>query len=175
MVARLNELGYALTVDDVLSHAHGAVVARPHVARALVARGYVKTVSDAFTPEFIADGGRADVPRKQLTPYEAVALIGSAGGVAAIAHPGLLHHLGTHNPLSDALIRDLRDRGLAGLEVDHPDHPPLVRDRLRSLAKELDLVPTGGSDFHGESGRPLADCTTAEDTLARLEALAGGR
>ncbi len=174
MVRRLNDLGLELTVDDVLAEAKGAVVARPHVARALVARGYIGSVSDAFTPELIADGGRADVPRTQLTPREAVALIGSAGGVAVIAHPGLAHHLGTHNPLSDSLIRDLRDGGLAGLEVDHPDHPPLVRDSLRALAAELGLLITGGSDFHGESGRPIADCTTGEDAFARLEALAGG-
>jgi len=172
MVARLNELGYELAVDDVLAQARGAVVARPHVARALVARGHVRTLGEAFSPELIADGGRADVPRQQLTPREAVALIGSAGGVAVIAHAGLTHHLGTHNPLPDELVRELRDNGLAGLEVDHPDHPPLVRDRLRALAESLGLVATGGSDFHGESGRAIADCTTSDDALARLEVLA---
>src|SRR5438552_8450512 len=72
MVARLNELGYELTLDEVLAHARGAVVARPHVARALVARGYVGSVRDAFTPELIADGGRADVPRRQLSPHESL-------------------------------------------------------------------------------------------------------
>jgi 3',5'-nucleoside bisphosphate phosphatase len=172
MVRRLNELGYELTVDDVLAQARGAVVARPHVARALVARGHIGSVSDAFTPELIADGGRADVPRTQLTPHDAVALIGSAGGVAVIAHPGLSHHLGTHEPLPESLVRALRDEGLAGLEVDHPDHPPLVRDELRALAVELDLVATGGSDFHGETGRPIGDCTTSDDAFAHLEALA---
>jgi predicted metal-dependent phosphoesterase TrpH len=175
MVGRLNELGYELTVGEVLAQARGAVVARPHVARALVARGYVRSVKDAFSPELIADGGRADVPRRQLTPHDAVALVSSAGGAAAIAHPGLTHHLGTHDPLSESLIRDLRDGGLAALEVDHPDHPPLVRESLRALAASLGLVPTGGSDFHGETGRPIADCTTSEDALARLEALATHR
>src|SRR5206468_9314971 len=142
------------------------IVARPHVARALVARGHVGSVRDAFTPELIADGGRADVPRMQLTPHECVALVASAGGVAVIAHPGLSHHLGTHEAIPDSLVRELRDHGLAGLEVDHPDHPPLVRDRLRSLASDLDLVPTGGSDFHGEPPRPIADCTTSEEPFA---------
>jgi predicted metal-dependent phosphoesterase TrpH len=168
MVARLNDLGFELTVDDVLAQAKGAVVARPHVARALVDRGHIGSVRDAFTPELIADGGRADVPRKQLAPHDAVALIGTAGGVAVIAHPGLAHHLGTHNPLPESLIAELRDNGLAGLEVDHPDHPPLVRDALRKLAADLGLVATGGSDFHGETGRPIADCTTSDDMFERL-------
>jgi predicted metal-dependent phosphoesterase TrpH len=174
MVERLGELGYELTLDEVLSHAHGAVVARPHVARALVARGYVGSVRDAFTPEFIADGGRADVPRKQPTPHEAVDLIASARGVAGIAHPGLAHHLGTHKPIQESLIADLASRGLAALEVDHPDHGPDMRDQLRALADRLGLIATGGSDFHGETGRPLADCTTDENALARLEAMTGG-
>jgi predicted metal-dependent phosphoesterase TrpH len=130
-------------------------------------------VGDAFSPDLIADGGRADVPRRQLTPFEAVELVRSARGAAVIAHPGLTHHLGTHNAVSDSLLRALKDHGLAGLEVDHPDHPPLVRDKLRALATELDLVVTGGSDFHGETGRPIADCTTTEDAFQRLEALAG--
>jgi len=172
MVRRLNDLGFELTTDDVLAQAKGAVVARPHVARALVARGSIASVRDAFTPELIADGGRADVPRRQLSPHEAVALIGSARGVAVVAHPGLSHHLGTHEPIPDSLLRDLRDNGLAGLEVDHPDHSPLVREGLRKLAADLGLITTGGSDFHGETGRPIADCTTAEEMFVRLEALA---
>lgn len=173
MVERLCELGYDLTLDDVLSHAQGAIVARPHVARALVSRGHVASVRDAFTQDFIADGGRADVPRRQLSPQEAIALIGSAGGVAVLAHPGLLHHLGTFQPLHESFISSLHEAGLAGLEVDHPDHPPEVRDRLRSLAQRLGLVTTGGSDFHGESGRPIGDCTTGAEDFAELEALAG--
>lgn len=173
MVERLCELGYELKLDEVLAHAHGAIVARPHVARALVARGHVASVRDAFTPEFIADGGRADVPRRQLSPQEAIALIGSAGGVPVLAHPGLLHHLGTHQPLQESFISSLREAGLAGLEVDHPDHPPDVRDGLRYLAKRLGLVTTGGSDFHGESGRPVGECTTGAEAFARLEEIAG--
>jgi predicted metal-dependent phosphoesterase TrpH len=173
IVARLNELGYELTLDEVLAHAHGAVVARPHVARALVARGYIASVGDAFKPELIADGGRADVPRKQLTPAESVALIRAAGGVSVIAHPGLAHHLGTHDPMPDELIEQLASSGLAGLEIDHPDHDPVTRDRLQALADRLGLVATGGSDFHGETDRPIAYNTTSPESLARLEQLAG--
>jgi predicted metal-dependent phosphoesterase TrpH len=175
MIVRLNELGYELTLDEVLAHAKGAIVARPHVARALVDRGYVASVSGAFTADFIADGGRADVPRRQMSPHEAVDLIGRAKGLAVLAHPGLSHHLGTYEPTSESLVAKLAERGLAGLEVDHPDHPFDVRDRLRGLAKSLGLVATGGSDFHGESGRPIADCTTSPDALTQLEKLAQAR
>lgn len=169
MVARLNELGYELTLDEVLAQATGAIVARPHVARAMVARGYVSSVGDAFTPELIANGGRADVPRRQLTPSESIDAIRAAGGVPVIAHPGLAHHLGTHDPMPDELIEQLASAGLAGLEVDHPDHDPLTRERLRALADRLGLVATGGSDFHGETDRPIAFCTTTLDALERLE------
>jgi predicted metal-dependent phosphoesterase TrpH len=172
MVERLNELGYELTLDEVLSHARGAVVARPHVARALIARGYVASMHEAFTPELIADGGRADVPRTHLSPQDAVDLIVSSRGVAGIAHPGLAHHLGTHEPIPQTLIASLAGRGLAALEVDHPDHDPDMRNRLHELADGLGLIATGGSDFHGESGRPIADCTTSDEGLRRLEAVA---
>jgi predicted metal-dependent phosphoesterase TrpH len=107
-----------------------------------------------------------------MSPHEAVDLIGRAKGLAVLAHPGLSHHLGTYEPTSESLVAKLAERGLAGLEVDHPDHAPDVRVRLRALAKSLGLVATGGSDFHGESGRPIADCTTTEDAFRRLEAVA---
>lgn len=169
MVSRLCELGYELTIDEVLAQAHGAIVARPHVARALVERGYIARVSDAFTAALIADGGRADVPRRQPSPAAGIELIRAAGGVAVLAHPGLAHHLGTHDPVSTALIEELVGSGLAGIEVDHPDHPPDVRDRLRALADRLGLVATGGSDFHGETGRILAACVTRAEALSALE------
>jgi len=170
MVRRLNELGYELTLDEVLRYATGAIVARPHVARALVARGYIGAVRDAFTPELIGDGGRADVSRTPITPREAVDVIAAAGGAPVIAHPGLAHHLGTHQPIPDALIDELAARGLRGLEVDHPDHDLQTRDRLRRLASRLGLVVTGGSDFHGETPRPIGYCTTTDESLASLEA-----
>jgi predicted metal-dependent phosphoesterase TrpH len=173
IVERLNDLGYELTMDDVDAHAGGDVIARPHIARAMVDRGYIAAVRDAFTQEFIADGGRADVAKKALSPAEAVALIRTAKGAAVIAHPGVGHHDGPVQAIPVELLSELRDAGLAGLEVDHPDHPPLVRDRLRALAQELALIPTGGSDFHGDPGHALGRWTTSPDSLAALEALSG--
>lgn len=172
MVRRLNELGYELTTQEVMAQAKGTIVARPHVARALVARGYIDSVRDAFSPELIADGGLADVPRRQPSPADAIEVIAAAGGVAVIAHPGLRHHLGTHDPVSEQLIAQLARGGLAGLEVEHPDHDAPAKDWLRSLARRLGLVCTGGSDFHGETERRLGAGLTNAESFAELEARA---
>ena len=170
MVDKLVELGFELTMDDVRAQAGGDVIARPHVARALVARGYIERVGEAFTLELIADGGRADVPKRTISPLEAVSLIRQARGAAVIAHPGVGHHEGPVQAIPVELLRELRDAGLAGLEVDHPDHPPLVRDRLQALATELGLIATGGSDFHGDAGHVIGICMTSADALEALEA-----
>lgn len=174
MVGRLRHLGYEITFEDVLDQAKGEVVGRPHVARALIARGYIEKIRDAFTPELLADGGGAYVPRRTLGPREAVALLRRAGGVAVLAHPGVAHHEGPSQiDRVDALVRELAGAGLAGIEVDHPDHDPDARAAMAALAAELDLVPTGGTDFHHPLGPPLGTCTTSPEALARLEDRAG--
>jgi predicted metal-dependent phosphoesterase TrpH len=174
IVGRLQELGYDVTMDDVRAQAADAhVLARPHIARALVAKGYIASVRDAFTADLIADGGRADVAKVAMTPDDAVRVIRASGGAAVIAHPGVGHHDGPLGVVPVEMIDELRAGGLAGIEVEHPDHPPLVRDELRRLADELDLVPTGGSDFHGEVGHVLGNCATTPENLERLEERAG--
>ena len=169
IVDRLCEIGYDLDFAEVQAHAGGDVVARPHIARAMVERGYLSSVRDAFTQELIADGGKAWVPRPEMTPHDAVELIRSVGGAAVIAHPGVAHHDSGPDPIPFELIDELVDAGLAGLEVDHPDHPPLIRDRLRVAADEYGLVPTGGSDFHGEPSHTVGTCWTSAERLAQLE------
>jgi predicted metal-dependent phosphoesterase TrpH len=170
IVVRLGELGYEITMDDVLAQAPGArLIARPHIARALVEKGYIESVRDAFTPELIADDGAADVPKKAFSPVEAVDVIRSSGGAAVLAHPAVGHHDGVAGSVPYELIEELARNGLAGIEVDHPDHPPLVRDKLRIAAEEFDLVATGGSDFHGEAGHVIGTCWTPAEALDRLE------
>jgi hypothetical protein len=171
MVERLRELGHEITMDDVLAASGGGVVGRPHVARALVARGHIASVRDAFTPELIADGGRAHVAREAPDSAAAVELIGRAGGVAVVAHPGVTHHAGETKPLPAEAVADLARAGVAGLEIDHPDHPPLVRDRLNAMAHEFGLIPTGGSDWHGLPEHTLGGWTTSQESFERLEAL----
>jgi predicted metal-dependent phosphoesterase TrpH len=170
IVAKLNELGYAISWDDVLEQANGRVVARPHIARALVARGHIDSVKQAFSPDLFADGGRADVPKQTLTAFQAIGVIRAAGGASVIAHPGVGHHDGELRAVREELVEALCATGLKGIEVDHPDHPPLMRDELYAMADRLGLVATGGSDFHGEPGHVLGSYRTSPGMLERLEA-----
>jgi predicted metal-dependent phosphoesterase TrpH len=174
IVAKLNELGYELSMDEVRAEAgNAAAIVRPHIARVLVAKGYVPSVRQAFTPELIADGGAADVSKTAIDPVDAVGLIRASGGAAVVAHAAVGHHQGEASAIPYLLIDRLAGAGLAGLEVDHPDHPPLIREELAALARRLALIPTGGSDFHGENGHVLGTCVTEPDALEALEAAAG--
>ncbi|HEY3480263.1 MAG TPA: phosphatase, partial [Streptomyces sp.] len=104
------------------------------------------SVSDAFTAEWLANDGRAYVPKHELDPFEAVRLVKAAGGVTVFAHPGA-HKRGETVP--DAVIAELAAAGLDGVEVDHMDHDAPTRARLRALAAETGLLATGSSDYHG--------------------------
>lgn len=176
IVERLRGLGYSVTFEDVRAQAGGDVVARPHIARALVALGYVPDVRSAFTAAFIGEGGRAFIPREAMSTIDAIELVRRTGGVSVIAHPGVSHHDGEAKPIPDEVLRCFAEAGVSGLEVDHPDHPPLIRDRIRSLASELGLVCTGGSDWHGEPEHSLGRWRTTEENFRRLEesSTAGG-
>ncbi|MBZ6289280.1 PHP domain-containing protein [Streptomyces olivaceus] len=146
MVARLNELGVPVTWEQVARIAGDGSVGRPHVASALVELGVVPTVSDAFTQDWLADGGRGFVEKHETDPFEALRLIKGAGGVAVFAHPAAAKRGRT---VPEASIADLAAAGLDGIEVDHMDHDEDTRARLRGLAKELGLLATGSSDYHG--------------------------
>ncbi|MEU8970216.1 PHP domain-containing protein [Streptomyces monashensis] len=146
MVARLNDLGVPVTWEQVERIAAGGSVGRPHVATALVELGVVPTVSDAFTEEWLADGGRAFVEKHETDPFEAIRLVKGAGGVCVFAHPAAAKRGRT---VSEARIAEMAAAGLDGVEVDHMDHEADARERLRGLAKDLDLLVTGSSDYHG--------------------------
>ena len=143
MVQRLNELGYEVSWDRVQAIAGGENIGRPHVARAMVEAGVVSKIKDAFTAEFILDGGRCYVQRVKITPAEAIDQIHRAGGVAVAAHPGRTN-------LSDDEIASLTAAGLDGLEVHYPRHSKAETLRFLELAGRLDLLVTGGSDDHGD-------------------------
>ncbi|MFF7367846.1 PHP domain-containing protein [Streptomyces tricolor] len=146
MIAKLNALGVPVTWEQVERIAAGGSVGRPHVASALVELGVVPTVSDAFTEEWLADGGRAFVEKHETDPFEAIRLVKAAGGVCVFAHPAAAKRGRT---VPEFRIAELAEAGLDGIEVDHMDHDPDARDRLRGLAKELGLLVTGSSDYHG--------------------------
>ncbi|WBO64021.1 PHP domain-containing protein [Streptomyces camelliae] len=146
MVAKLNALGVPVTWEQVERIAAGGSVGRPHVATALVELGVVPTVSDAFTEEWLADGGRAFVEKHETDPFEAIRLVKGAGGVCVFAHPAAAKRGRT---VPEFRIAEMAEAGLDGIEVDHMDHDADARDRLRGLAKDLDLLVTGSSDYHG--------------------------
>ncbi|MEU4891345.1 PHP domain-containing protein [Streptomyces sp. NPDC044780] len=146
MVGKLRELGVPITWERVAEIAGDGSVGRPHIATALVELGVVASVSDAFTQDWLADGGRAHVEKHELDPFEAIRLIKGAGGVAVFAHP-LAVKRGQCVP--ESAIGELAAAGLDGIEVDHMDHSEDTRARLRGLAAELGLLTTGSSDYHG--------------------------
>ncbi|MFD4544433.1 PHP domain-containing protein [Streptomyces bauhiniae] len=146
MIAKLNALGVPVTWEQVERIAAGGTVGRPHLASALVELGVVPTVSDAFTPEWLADGGRAYVDKHETDPLEAIRLVKGAGGVTVLAHPAAAKRGRTVSPEA---IAAMAAAGLDGLEADHTEHDQATRTRLRGLAKDLDLLVTGSSDYHG--------------------------
>ncbi|MEU9732171.1 PHP domain-containing protein [Streptomyces sp. NPDC048002] len=146
MIAKLNELGVPVTWEQVSRIAGDGSVGRPHVASALVELGVVPTVGDAFTQDWLADGGRAFVEKHETDPFEAIRLIKGAGGVAVFAHPAAVKRGRT---VPESAIAKMAAAGLDGIEVDHMDHDPETRARLRGLGAELGLLTTGSSDYHG--------------------------
>lgn len=146
MLEKLAAMGMPLDWDALVASAEGGAIGRPHVARALLAAGYVDSVRDAFD-RFISNDGPAYVARARLTPEESVELIHRAGGVAVLAHPGLLKDY-------RAVLMRLIAVGLDGVEVSHPSNSEQVRLDLRGIAVASSLIMTGGSDFHGPKVKP---------------------
>ncbi|MQA88432.1 MAG: PHP domain-containing protein [Streptosporangiales bacterium] len=171
MVDRLVRLGVPVSWAQVQRIAGRAAVGRPHIAQAMVEAGAVPGVADAFTTEWIAAGGRAYVGRYGPAPDRAIRLVRRAGGVTVLAHP----YAERGHVLGDDVLARLAEAGLDGVEVDHPDHEPADRTRLRGLARELGLVPTGCSDDHGAlTGHRLGCDTTAVQAYEVLVARADG-
>ena len=169
MVERLNELGSPVSMDRVREIAGGASVGRPHVAQAMVDAGTVSTTLEAFTEEWIADGGRAYIPKRVMSPQDTVSLVKAAGGVAVMAHPVWIERDGRGG--SEGLIEECAALGMAGLEIEHPDHDEEERKRLRAIAKRLDLIITASSDFHGNKhGGGMGENVCGPDVVEALRA-----
>ena len=172
MVGKLNELGVAVTWEQVLRIAGEGSVGRPHVATALVELGVVPTVGDAFTEDWLADGGRAFVEKHETDPFEAIRLVRAAGGVTVFAHPAASKRGRT---VPEAVIAEMAAAGLDGIEVDHMDHDPDTRARLRGLAKELGFFATGSSDYHGSRKTcVLGEYTTDPEVYGEITRRATG-
>jgi predicted metal-dependent phosphoesterase TrpH len=169
---RLRALGIEVDAADVRRLAgEAAAMGRPHVADALVEKGVVADRREAFD-RYLGPQGPAYVHRYAAPLVEMIRTVTAAGGVSVLAHPWARHN---HDALDAAGIAALRDVGLAGVEVDHEDHPPETRERLRAVARDLDLVVTGSSDYHGRGkvGHALGCNTTRPEEYERLVGLAG--
>ncbi len=171
IVAALREHGIDITEEDVRREADGSVAAgRPHVADALIRLGVVSDRTQAFAD--LLNPGRPGYRNRFAAELEdMIPLVTAAGGVAVIAHPWGRNGGAV---LDEAAFADLKDLGLAGIEVDHQDHPPELRARLRVIAADLDLVVTGSSDHHGTGkvDHDLGVNTTDPEQYERLLGLA---
>jgi hypothetical protein len=172
MTERMAAAGYPVDVDTVFGYLpEGASAGRPHLARALVAAGVVASVDQAFA-ELLYTGSPFYVPKSDTPVLQAVEMVTAAGGVAVFAH-ALARRRG--RVVEPSVIVGLAAAGLAGVEVDHPDHSPEDRALLRGLAAEHGLLTTGSSDYHGTNKTtPLAAETTAVDVLDALADRAHG-
>lgn len=172
MIARLRALGIDITAEDVRRAADGtAATGRPHVADALVTLGVVRDRDEAFAA-YLGWGKPAHVDRYAVPLVDALRVVAEAGGVTVIAHPWGRGGLGRPD---DQTLGELQELGLAGIEVDHQDHDDRARARLRAIARDLGLVATGSSDYHGDgkNDHELGCNTTAPEEYARLLELAG--
>ncbi|MDL5157318.1 PHP domain-containing protein [Actinomycetospora termitidis] len=164
MTERLRAAGYDVDPEGIAART-GAPVGRPHLGQALVDLGAVESVGEAFT-SFLAKDGPYYEPKADTPIEDAIAMILAAGGVPVWAHPWARRR---GDVIEESVIVDMAAAGLVGIEVDHPDHGPADRERLRALAGELGLVVTGSSDYHGtRKTTPIAAATTAPDALDAL-------
>lgn len=147
IIAKLNELGIDISLEEVASLAGGDVVGRPHMARLMVTKGYVTSTQEAFD-KYLAKGAPAYMDRHRLDPAKAVRLLREAGAVVVLAHPSQLK---LDIPELSNLVGELCDAGLQGMEVYTPYTTDENLHSYLQVARDHDLWVTGGSDFHGES------------------------
>ncbi|MFL5351587.1 PHP domain-containing protein [Archangium sp.] len=170
MVEGMRKMGFPVRMEQVRALAGSAQLGRPHLARLLVEQGWCVDVKQAFD-RFLGAGKSAWVERFKLDGADAIKLIHRAGGTATLAHPG-------SSKVERYELLQLAKAGLDGLEALHADHNPGVQERYLKFAKEFDLVPTGGSDFHGEAvtpGKRPGDSTTPPENFAKLRARASSQ
>ena len=173
IIARINEAGIDITMDDVLEQlSDGATLGRPHLADALVKKGIVASRDEAFT-QMLHNNSKYYVSHYSPTPEVAIKLIKAAGGVSVIAHPMASHRGRT---ISLETFGSIIQAGLDGIEVDHRDHSPEEKSQLIKLANESNLVMTGASDYHGNGKlNTLGEYTTKPEQWEKLESRSNAR
>jgi len=146
MVEKLNQLGIKITYDEVVKASGGGQIGRPHFAKVLVEKKYVRSFQEAFD-RFLKKGAPAYVEKFRFTPKEALYFINEAKAVAVLGHPNTLGMNG-YSELENLLL-ELIENGLRGIEVYYPEHSPLEIAQFKNLAEKYGLLVTGGTDYHG--------------------------
>ncbi|MDI6774770.1 MAG: PHP domain-containing protein [Verrucomicrobiota bacterium] len=167
IAAKLRGLGVAVTLEDASAFAGGEVVGRPHFALALQAKGYVRSVKEAFD-RFLANGKPAYADRFRFSAEDSIRVILDAGGVPALAHPFTLT---LDREALKRYVGELCDMGLQGIEVYYTEHSPGQTEEYLGLARVFNLLATGGSDYHGAAapdirlGNGFGNLTVPDDLL----------
>jgi len=157
IIRKLKELGFAISIDEVINEARGESIGRPHIASVLMQKGYVRDINEAFEI-YLGEGKKAFYERERISPSEGIELIKSAGGIPVLAHPKYLKQNGL-----EEVIKGLKDIGLQGIEVYYSMNKKEETKRYSRIAKKYGLIATGGTDFHGSNkpdidiGRGLGD------------------
>ena len=170
MADRLKNCGIDISFEEVMAKGDPAgSLGRPHVALALIEKGVVKTIEEAFN-KYLNPGRPGYVPRHKISPVEAITLIKKAGGIPVLAHPGI--------NLQHGLLPSCLGAGLQGMEVYYPQHDRETERKLLIMAEKLGLIITGGSDFHGHEPQEwqyFGEIKVPPPTIRRLKDLAAPR
>lgn len=177
IIDKLNELGMNISMDEVTGEAAGSVIGRPHIAAALLRKGYISSIQEAFE-KYLAHGRPAYFKKDKLTPGESIGAINKAGGIPVLAHPISMGY-GIYR--LEKLVAELQSYGLKGIECYYVDYDIEDRTNLLRIARMYDLLVTGGSDFHGrfkpdiKIGTGRGDLRVPYECLEKLRIEAAGR
>ncbi len=138
-ITKLNENGIMITIDDVIANSNSSSLGRPHIAQAIISKGYASSFYEVFS-KFLGNNSSYYVKKDFLAPETAFELINRAGGISIIAHPGAI---------SESTAKHFIKLGVNGFEVNHPSHSSLQKKYFKDLVMKNNLIATGGSDFHG--------------------------
>ena len=170
MIAKLKDLGISIEWERVQEISGGSSIGRPHIAQAMLEKGYITLIKEAFT-KYISRDGPAYVEREKMTPMEAVELILRAKGLPVLAHPLTINGVET-------MIVELKAAGLVGIEAYYNGYTADEVNRLVSLADKYDLIATGGTDYHGlddSTETMIGGADVPMKVVEQLVALAGQR
>lgn len=175
IIQRLNQLGVNISMAEVLQLVPESQAGRPHIAQLMVSRGLAASIDDAFQ-RFLGVGRPAYIDKHRIACTDALALLQAAGGIAVLAHPGLVQR--GHPARFEELLKSLTDQGLDGIEVWYPQHTRQQTAFYSRMAQTYNLVATGGTDFHGglkpglqlgyAQGDFCVPCHVYDDLMARI-------